>query len=85
LPVSEVDVITRSRNQRYVGKMTTEKVGARAIILGDGQIGWKLGQWGFVHGRRVRQTLRFSRSAGAGSSEIPEVAARLLLGSLPEG
>lgn len=78
-------MITRSRDQRYVGKMTTEKVGARAIVLGNGQIGWKLGQWGFVHGRRVEQILEFCRSAGAGSSEIPEVAARLLLGSLPEG
>ena len=65
--------------------MTTEKVGARAIVLGNGQIGWKLGQWGFVHGRRVKQIREFSRSAGAGSSEIPEVAARLFLGSLPEG
>ena len=65
--------------------MTAEKVRARAIVLGNGQIGWKLGQWGFVHGRRVKQILEFSRSEGAGSSEIPEVAARLLLGSLPEG
>jgi hypothetical protein len=83
--LSEVEVITRSRDQRYVGKMTTEKVGARAIVLGNGQIGWKLGQWGFVHGRRVEQILEFCRSAGAGSSEIPEVAVRLFLESLPEG
>jgi hypothetical protein len=60
--------------------MTAEKVGARAIVLGNGQIGWKLGQWCFVHGRRVKQTLEFCRSAGAGSSEIPEVAVRLFSG-----
>ena len=65
--------------------MTAEKVGARAIVLGNGQIGWKLGQWGFVHGRRVGQILKFCRSEGAGSSEIPEVAVRLFLESLPEG
>ena len=65
--------------------MTTEKVGARAIVPGNRQIGWKLGQWGFVHGRRVKQIREFSRSAGAGSSEIPEVAVRLFLKSLPEG
>ena len=33
--------------------MLAEKVGTRPIILGSGQIVWKLGKWCFVHERRV--------------------------------
>ena len=41
--------MARSGNQREVWKRTPEKVVTRAIVLGNGQIGWELGEWCVAH------------------------------------
>ena len=54
-----------------------QMVGGRGLKVAEKTLYW----WS-VH---LERFLKFCRSAGAGSSEIPEVAARLFLESLLEG